>query len=53
MPDDATLSALRIAALSGGAVQLVLSATTNQPLTAWAHQSYYAALTAAEVEIAL
>lgn len=53
VPDDATLSALRIAALSGVDVQLVLSATNNQPLTAWAQQSYYAELLACGVKIAL
>lgn len=53
VPDDATLSALRIAALSGVDVQLVLSATNNQALTAWAQQSYYAELLACGVKIAL
>jgi len=53
VPDDATLSALRIAALSGVDVQLVLSATNNQRLTAWAQQSYYAELLACGVKIAL
>ncbi len=53
VPDDATLSALRIAALSGVDVQLVLSATNNQPLTAWAQQSYYEELLACGVKIAL
>ena len=53
VPDDATLSALRIAALSGVDVQLVLSATNNQTLTAWAQQSYYAELLACGVKIAL
>lgn len=53
VPDDATLSALRIAALSGVDVQLVLSASNNQPLTAWAQHSYYAELLACGVKIAL
>jgi len=53
VPDDATLSALRIAALSGVEVQLVLSATNNQPLTAWAQQSYYEELLVCGVKIAL
>ena len=53
VPDDATLSALRIAALSGVDVQLVLSATNNQTLTAWAQQSYYEELLACGVKIAL
>ena len=53
VPDDATLSALRIAVLSGVDVQLVLSATNNQPLTAWAQQSYYEELLACGVKIAL
>ncbi|MEL1266326.1 cardiolipin synthase [Pseudoxanthomonas putridarboris] len=53
VPDDATLSALRIAALSGVDVQLVLSATNNQLLTAWAQQSYYDELLACGVRIAL
>jgi cardiolipin synthase len=53
VPDDATLSALRIAALSGVDVQLVLSATNNQTLTSWAQQSYYAELLACGVKIAL
>ncbi|CAN7265328.1 cardiolipin synthase [Pseudoxanthomonas sp. LjRoot168] len=53
VPDDATLSALRIAALSGVDVQLVLSATNNQTLTAWAQQSYYDELLACGVKIAL
>ena len=52
VPDDATLSALRIAALSGVDVQLVLSATNNQTLTAWAQQSYYADLLACGVKTA-
>ncbi len=53
VPDDATLSALRIAALSGVQVQLILSARNNQRLTAWAQESYYGELLAAGVEIAL
>lgn len=53
VPDDATLSALRIAALSGVEVQLILSASNNQRLTAWAQESYYAELLASGVKIAL
>ncbi|HEY5972235.1 MAG TPA: cardiolipin synthase [Pseudoxanthomonas sp.] len=53
VPDDATLSALRIAALSGVDVQLILSASNNQHLTAWAQDSYYDELLATGVKIAL
>ena len=53
VPDDATLSALRIAALSGVDVQLILSANNNQRLTAWAQDSYYEELLASGVKIAL
>ncbi|WP_028916556.1 cardiolipin synthase [Pseudoxanthomonas sp. J35] len=53
VPDDATLSALRIAALSGVEVQLVLSATNNQRLLFLAQQSYYEELLQAGVKIAL
>ncbi|HRN62660.1 MAG TPA: cardiolipin synthase [Luteimonas sp.] len=53
VPDDATLSALRIAALSGVDTQLILSKSNNQRLTAWAQESYYAELLAAGVKIAL
>jgi cardiolipin synthase len=53
VPDDATLSALRIAALSGVEVQLILSASSNQRLTAWAQDSYYGELLASGVRIAL
>jgi len=53
VPDDATLSALRIAALSGVEVQLILSDRNNQRLTAWAQESYYAELLACGVRIAL
>ena len=53
VPDDATLSALRIAALSGVDVQLVLSATNNKRLLLLAQQSYYEELLAAGVKIAL
>ncbi|MEP6908459.1 MAG: cardiolipin synthase [Pseudoxanthomonas sp.] len=53
VPDDATLSALRIAALSGVEVQLILSASNNQWLTAWAQNSYYDELLASGVKIAL
>ncbi len=53
VPDDATLSALRIAALSGVDVQLILSASNNQRLTAWAQASYYEELLRCGVRIAL
>ena len=53
VPDDATLSALRIAALSGVDVQLVLSAVNNKAVVRLAQQSYYAELLAAGVKIAL
>ncbi|WP_242112006.1 cardiolipin synthase [Luteimonas aquatica] len=53
VPDDATLTALRVAALSGIDVQLILSRSNNQRLTAWAQTSYYEELLAAGVRIAL
>lgn len=53
VPDDGTLSALRIAALSGVDTQLILSWSNNQRLTAWAQESYYAELLASGVKIAL
>ncbi|MFT3755367.1 MAG: cardiolipin synthase [Pseudoxanthomonas sp.] len=53
VPDDATLSALRIAALSGVDVQLILSKSNNKALTAWAQESYYETLLRAGVKIAL
>jgi cardiolipin synthase len=53
VPDDATLAALRIAALSGVVVQLILSRPNNQRLTAWAQASYYEELLEAGVRIAL
>jgi cardiolipin synthase len=53
VPDEATLSALRIAALSGVQVQLILSASNNQHLTAWAQEAYYDELLRAGVRIAL
>lgn len=53
VPDDATLDALTIAALSGIDVQLILSRINNQRLTAWAQASYYDVLLAAGVRIAL
>lgn len=53
VPDEATLSMLRIAALSGVDVQLVLSASNNQRLTAWAQQAYYEELLRCGVKIAL
>jgi cardiolipin synthase len=53
VPDEATLSALRIAALSGVQVQLILSASSNQRLTAWAQEAYYDELLRSGVRIAL
>lgn len=53
VPDDATLAALRIAALSGVETRLILSLHNNQRLSAWAQESYYSELLAAGVRIAL
>ncbi|MCR6663854.1 MAG: cardiolipin synthase [Luteimonas sp.] len=53
VPDDATLGALRIAALSGVQVTLIVSASNNQRLTALAQHSHYEELLAAGVRIAL
>lgn len=53
VPDDATLDALEIAALSGIEVQLILSKSNNQHLTAWAQDSYLDTLLAAGVRIAM
>lgn len=53
VPDEATLAALRIAALSGVDVQLILSASNNQRLTWWAQQAYYDELLRCGVRIAL
>lgn len=53
VPDDVTLGALRVAALSGIDVQLVLSRSNNQRLTRWAQRSYYDELLQAGVQIAL
>ncbi len=53
VPDDVTLGALRLAALTGIDVLLVLSQTNNQRLTRWAQQSYYDELLQAGVRIAL
>jgi len=53
VPDEATLSALRIAALSGVQVQLILSASNNQRLTSWAQEAYYDELLRCGVQIAL
>lgn len=53
VPDDATLDALEIAALSGIDVQLILSKSNNQRLTAWAQDSYLDTLLDAGVRIAL
>jgi cardiolipin synthase len=53
VPDEATLAALRIAGLSGVDVQLILSESNNQRLTAWAQQAYYEELLRSGVKIAL
>lgn len=53
VPDEATLSALRIAALSGVQVQLIVSASNNRRLTAWAQEAYYEELLRAGVRVAL
>ncbi|HEY0334891.1 MAG TPA: cardiolipin synthase [Stenotrophomonas sp.] len=53
VPDEATLSALRIAAVSGVEVQLILSLSNNQRLTAWAQEAYYDELLRCGVRISL
>ena len=53
VPDEATLSALRIAALSGVDVQLILSESNNKAITAWAQEAYYDELLRCGVKIAL
>lgn len=53
VPDEATLAALCIAALSGVEVQLILSRSSNQRVTAWAQASHYDELLRAGVRIAL
>lgn len=53
VPDEATLSALRIAALSGVQVQLIVSASNNQRLTSWAQEAYYDELLRSGVRVAL
>lgn len=53
VPDDVTLGALRVAALSGVDVQLILSQSNNQRLTRWAQRSYYDELLQAGVHIAM
>lgn len=53
VPDEATLSALRIAALSGVDVQLILSRSNNKAVTAWAQEAYYEDLLRSGVKIAL
>lgn len=53
VPDEATLSALRIAGMSGVDVQLILSESNNQRLTAWAQEAYYDELLRCGVKIAL
>jgi cardiolipin synthase len=52
VPDDATLAALKIAALSGVDVQLIVSRSNNQRLTAWAQSACFGELLAAGVRIA-
>ncbi|MDN5781181.1 MAG: cardiolipin synthase [Luteimonas sp.] len=52
VPDDATLAALKIAALSGIDVQLILSRSNNQRFTAAAQAAYFDELLAAGVRIA-
>ena len=51
VPDDVTVAALRIQALSGVAVTLIVSASNNQRLTALAQQAWYDELLAAGVRI--
>ena len=53
MPDDSTIDALRIAALSGVEVQLILSARDNKWLARLAQQACYEELLACGVRIAL
>lgn len=53
IPDEATLGALRIAAMSGVIVQLILSEHNNQWLAAWAQEAYFEELLRAGVKIAL
>ena len=53
VPDDATLTTLRIAALAGVDVLLVLSASSNRALTHWAQQALYEELLRSGVRIAL
>ncbi|AOD13607.1 cardiolipin synthase [Xanthomonas fragariae] len=53
MPDEALLSALRIAGVSGVDVQLILSASNNQRLAAWAQEAYFEELLRCGVKIAL
>ncbi len=53
VPDDAIIGAMRIAALSGVEVQLILSASNNQRLTAMAQHACYEELLACGVRIAL
>ncbi len=53
VPDDATLNALRIAALSRIDVRLILSKANNQRLSAWTQASYYDELLSAGVRVAL
>ena len=53
IPDDATLGTLRVAAMSGVDVQLILSEHNNQRLAAWAQEAYFEELLRAGVKIAL
>lgn len=53
VPDAVMLNAVCMAALSGKDVQLILSATNNQRVTAFTQESYYEELLSAGVRIAL
>ncbi|KAB7763677.1 cardiolipin synthase [Xanthomonas maliensis] len=53
VPDEALLSALRIAGMSGVDVQLILSERNNQRLAAWAQEAYFEDLLRSGVKIAL
>ncbi|MEB2186476.1 cardiolipin synthase [Xanthomonas campestris pv. campestris] len=53
VPDEAMLSALRIAGMSGVDVQLILSEHNNQRLAAWAQEAYFEELLRCGVKIAL
>ncbi|MEN1944093.1 cardiolipin synthase [Luteimonas sp. MJ293] len=53
VPDDSTMNALRVAALSGVEVQLILSASNNKPLANLAQEACYEELLACGVQISL